>query len=253
MVPEALAETLSRLKGPILLAAQAGNVSTGAFDPLDQIVAVARNRGAWLHVDGAFGLWAACDPGRRHLLHGIEAADSWAVDAHKWLNVPYDSGIAIVRNRAHLNAAIGKSAAYLIRSQGAARDNHDFTPESSRRARGFAIWAAIRSLGRSGIAELVSRCCDLARHLGERLREGGVVVLNEVLVRFTPSGGGDPDLFTRAVTARIQREGVLWASGTKWQGRDALRISVSNWSTQEADIDRSAEAILAAVRAESAA
>ena len=255
MRPEALEAALAPLRGPILVAAQAGNVSTGAFDPLDQIVAITRARNAWLHVDGAFGLWAATDPSRRHLLKGVEQADSWAVDAHKWLNVPYDSGIAIVRDSADLTSAVTKSAAYLIRAAGASRDNHDFTPESSRRARGFAIWAAIRGLGRSGVSQMVNRCCDLAVRMADRLREGGItvlndVVLNQVLVSFAPSGGGDQDAFTRAVVARIQKDGVLWASGTKRHGADALRISVSNWSTTEADIDRSAEAILRAVRAE---
>ncbi len=255
MKPDALEAALAPLRGPIMVAAQAGNVSTGAFDPLDEIVAITRAKNAWLHVDGAFGLWAATDPARRHLLKGVEKADSWAVDAHKWLNVPYDSGIAIVRDSTDLSAAITKSAAYLIRAVGAARDNHDFTPESSRRARGFAIWAAIRSLGRSGVSQMVSRCCDLAVRMSERLRDGGVtvlndVVLNQVLVRFTPARGGDADAFTRAVVARIQKDGVMWASGTRRHGADALRISVSNWSTTEADIDRSADAVLAAVRAE---
>ena len=255
MKPDALEAALAPLRGPIMVAAQAGNVSTGAFDPLDEIVAITRAKNAWLHVDGAFGLWAATDPARRHLLKGVEKADSWAVDAHKWLNVPYDSGIAIVRDSTDLSAAITKSAAYLIRAVGAARDNHDFTPESSRRARGFAIWAAIRSLGRSGVSQMVSRCCDLAVRMSERLRDGGItvlndVVLNQVLVRFTPARGGDADAFTRAVVARIQKDGVMWASGTRRHGADALRISVSNWSTTEADIDRSADAVLAAVRAE---
>lgn len=255
MIPKALEAALGSLRGPILVAAQAGNVSTGAFDPFDAIASIARAKGAWLHVDGAFGLWAATDSSRRHLLEGVEKADSWATDAHKWLNVPYDSGIVIVREPSHLSAAITKSAAYLIRSENAARDNHDFTPESSRRARGFAIWAAIRSLGRSGIGAMVERCCDHAVRMADRLREGGVtilneVVLNQVLVRFNPSRGGDSDAFTRAVVARIQEGGVMWASGTRRHGADALRISVSNWSTTEADIDRSADAILAAVRAE---
>jgi glutamate/tyrosine decarboxylase-like PLP-dependent enzyme len=258
MIPEALKTALAPLRGPILVAAQAGNVSTGAFDPLDEIAAIAHAKGAWLHVDGAFGLWAATDPKRQDLLRGVERADSWATDAHKWLNVPYDSGIVMVREPSDLSAAITKSAAYLIRSETAARDNHDFTPESSRRARGFAIWAAIRSLGRSGIGSMVSRCCDLAVRMADRLRDGGVtilndVVLNQVLVRFTPARGGDADAFTRAVVARIQSDGVLWASGTKRHGADALRISVSNWSTSEADLDRSATAVLAAVRAEDAA
>jgi glutamate/tyrosine decarboxylase-like PLP-dependent enzyme len=256
MIPEALKASLAPLHGPILVAAQAGNVNTGAFDPFDEIASIAHAKGAWLHVDGAFGLWAETDPARRHLLRGVADADSWATDAHKWLNVPYDSGIVIVKDPKSLNAAIAKSAAYLIRSTGGGRDNHDFTPESSRRARGFAIWAALKSLGRAGVRDLVSRCCTLAVRMADRLRAGGVtvvndVVLNQVLVRFTPSRGGDADAFNRAVVARIQSSGITWASGTKRHGADALRISVSNWSTTEADIDRSADAILEALREES--
>jgi glutamate/tyrosine decarboxylase-like PLP-dependent enzyme len=256
MIPEALKASLAPLHGPILVAAQAGNVNTGAFDPFDEIASIAHAKGAWLHVDGAFGLWAETDPARRHLLRGVADADSWATDAHKWLNVPYDSGIVIVKDPKSLNAAIAKSAAYLIRSTGGGRDNHDFTPESSRRARGFAIWAALKSLGRAGVRDLVARCCTLAVRMADRLRAGGVtvvndVVLNQVLVRFTPSRGGDADAFNRAVVARIQRSGITWASGTKRHGVDALRISVSNWSTTEADIDRSADAILEALREES--
>lgn len=257
MIPAALEAALAPLSGPILVCAQAGNVSTGAFDPLDEIADLTHAKGGWLHVDGAFGLWAATDPARRHLLRGNEKADSWATDAHKWLNVPYDSGVVIVREPAHLRAAITKSAAYLIQAGNEARDGHDFTPESSRRARGFAVWAAIRSLGRSGIGAMVNRCCTLATRMAERLRAGGVtvlndVVLNQVLVRFIPSRGGDADAFTRAVIARVQKGGATWASGTKRHGLDALRLSVSNWSTTEADIDRSANAILEAVGAEDA-
>ena len=254
MNPAALQETLAPLSGPILVAAQAGNVSTGAFDPLDQIARIAHAKAAWLHVDGAFGLWAAAAPARRHLVRGLAEADSWATDAHKWLNLPYDSGIVMVRDPVALTAAVTKSAAYLIRAE-AERDNHDYTPESSRRARGFALWAALRSLGRTGVAELIEGSCRLATRMAERLRAGGVtvlndVVLNQVLVRFTPSRGADADAFTRAVVARVQRDSVTWASGTRWHGVDALRISVSNWSTTEADIDRSADAILAALREE---
>ncbi|MBK5255004.1 MAG: aspartate aminotransferase family protein [Vicinamibacteria bacterium] len=255
MIPGALKAALAPLGGPILVAAQAGNVSTGAFDPLDEIAAIAHAKEAWLHVDGAFGLWAATDPARRGLLRGVEDADSWATDAHKWLNVPYDSGIVIVKDRTNLNLAITKSAAYLIRSSTEARDNHDFTPESSRRARGFAIWAALKSLGRAGVSDMVNRCCALALRMAARLREGGViilndVVLNQVLARFTPRDGRDPEAFNRAVVARIQSGGVTWASGTRRHGAEALRISVSNWSTTAEDIDRSADAILAAVRDE---
>ncbi len=256
MQPEALRATLERLEGPSIVCAQAGNVNTGAFDPLEAIADITRSRGAWLHVDGAFGLWAAAAPARRHLTRGMERADSWASDAHKWLNVPYDSGIVAVREPGLLGQTLRKSAAYLVRSNGG-RDNHDFSPESSRRARGFALWAGLRSLGREGVAELVERCCRLASRLADRLRAGGALVLNEVvlnqvLVRFVPRAGGDADALTRAVTARVQRDGVCWASGTRWQEMEALRLSVSNWSTTEADVDRSAEAILAALRTEEA-
>ncbi len=256
MRTDALKAALATLRGPTIVCAQAGNVNTGAFDPLDEIAALTRSHGAWLHVDGAFGLWAAAAPSRRHLVRGLQDADSWATDAHKWLNVPYDSGIAFVRERGLMVQALHKSAAYLVR-MGGARDGADYTPDASRRARGFALWAGLRSLGKDGVAELVERCCALATRLADRLRQGGArllneVVLNQVLVRFEPRGGGDGDALTRAVTARIQREGVCWASGTRWRGQEALRLSVSNWSTRERDVDRSADAILAALRAEEA-
>jgi glutamate/tyrosine decarboxylase-like PLP-dependent enzyme len=187
----------------------------------------------------------------------VEKADSWATDAHKCLNVPYDSGLAIVHDREAHVAAFSKRAAYLLRAEGA-RDGDDFTPESSQRARGFAVYAALRSLGREGVAELVEGCCGLARRMAERLSAGpGVhilndVVLNQVLVRFEPPRGGDADAFTRAVVARVQEDGTCWLGGTRWRGRDAMRVSVSNWSTREDDIDRSAEAILRAAREEEA-
>ncbi len=257
MRADALKAALATLTGPTIVCAQAGNVNTGAFDPLDEIAALTRSHGAWLHVDGAFGLWAAAAPSRRHLVRGLEDADSWATDAHKWLNVPYDSGIAMVRERGLMVQALHKSAAYLVRTDGA-RDGADYTPDASRRARGFALWAGLRSLGKDGVAELVERCCALATRLADRLQRGGArllneVVLNQVLVRFEPRSGGDGDSLTRAVTARIQREGVCWASGTRWRDREALRLSVSNWSTREGDVDRSADAILAAMHAEEAA
>lgn len=256
MRPECLREALESGQGPTIVCAQAGNVNTGAFDPLGEIVEMAHHHDAWLHLDGAFGLWAAACPSRRHLTEGLAKADSWATDAHKWLNAPYDSGLAIVADPAAQNAALTKRAAYLARAQGGQRDNHDFTPEASRRARGFALYAALRSLGRTGLAELVERCCRLAARLASQLdgREGArvlnEVVLNQVLVRFEQPNGGDADAFTLAVTARIQAEGTCWASGTRWQGREALRFSVCNWSTTEADIDRSAQAVLAAARGE---
>jgi glutamate/tyrosine decarboxylase-like PLP-dependent enzyme len=253
MRPDALAEALRRVEGPAIVCAQAGNVSTGAFDPFPEIVSLAHARGAWVHVDGAFGLWAAATPGRRALLRGVEEADSWGTDAHKWLNVPYDSGIAIVRDPAAHRAPLTLRAAYLARVEGE-REASDWVPESSRRARGVPVYAALRSLGRRGVSDLVERCCALASRMAARLAAApGVrilneVVLNQVLVRFEPAGGGDGDAFTRAVIARVQQDGVCWMGGTRWHGLDAMRVSVSNWATTEADIDRSADAVLAAVR-----
>jgi glutamate/tyrosine decarboxylase-like PLP-dependent enzyme len=256
----ALRRTLASLEGPTIVCAQAGNVNTGAFDPVGEISEVAHERGAWVHVDGAFGLWASAAPSRRHLARGVEQADSWATDGHKWLNVPYDSGIAIVRDPvAHKTSMTGR-AAYLVQSTGAERDPQDWTPEFSRRARGFPVYAALRSLGRDGVADLVERCCRLATRMADRLRAGAgpkgldvrilnEVVLNQVLVRFERPGA-DGGAFTRAVVARVQREGTCWMAGTRWHDVDAMRISISNWSTHEEDIDRSADAILACARAE---
>ena len=263
MRPEALRETLASLDGPTLVCAQAGNVNTGSFDPVGEIAEAAHERGAWVHVDGAFGLWASAAPPRRHLTRGVERADSWATDGHKWLNVPYDCGIAIVRDPAAHKKSMTGRAAYLVQSSGAERDPQDWTPEFSRRARGFPVWAALRSLGRSGVAEMVERCCRLATRMADRLRAGAEpgrlevrilneVVLNQVLVQFAPTGA-DAGAFTRAVVARVQGEGTCWMAGTRWREQDAMRISISNWSTEDADIDRSVEAILACARAEAAA
>ncbi|MEO8510932.1 MAG: aminotransferase class V-fold PLP-dependent enzyme [Chloroflexota bacterium] len=230
--------------GPLIVAAQAGNVNTGAFDPVDELAdALADHPNAWLHVDGAFGLWAATLPRLRHLVAGVERADSWSTDAHKWLNVGYDCGFVAVRDPAAHQAAMSARAAYLMRSE--ARENWEWIMDSSRRARGFALYAAIRSLGRSGVEDLVDRCCRLAERIADRLRQAdGVailndVVLNQVLVRF-----GDDDERTRRVIAAVQHDGTAWMGGTVWQGLAAMRISVSNWSTTEADADRTADAIL---------
>ncbi len=228
-----------RGEGPTIVCAQAGEVNTGAFDPLEAIADAARETGAWLHVDGAFGLWAAASPRLARLVAGAERADSWAVDGHKWLNVPYDSGIVFcARPDAH-RAAMTTAAEYLIQAApGAERDQVDWTPEFSRRARGFAVYAAIRSLGRSGIAELVERCCDHAQRFAEGLAAvpGAAVlnevVLNQVLFRF------ESDERTTAVLRAVQDGGVAWMSGTTWDGRAAIRLSVSNWSTTEDDVDR---------------
>ena len=249
-----LRRVLEGCEGPTIVCAQAGNVNTGAFDPLEEIAAITKERGAWLHVDGAFGLWAGASPKLRHLVQGVALADSWATDAHKWLNVPYDCGIVVVGDAAAHKTAMTASASYLVQTQGAERDPLDWTPEFSRRARGFTVYAALRSLGRSGVAEMVERSCVLARRMAERLAAApGVrilndVVLNQVLVRFEPPGGGDADAYTRAVIAEAQRDGTCWLGGTRWHDLEAMRVSVSNWSTTEADIDRSAAAILAAAR-----
>jgi len=256
MRPDALQEVLSALpEGPTIVCAQAGNVNTGGFDPLEEIVRIAHERGAWLHVDGAFGLWATVSPRLRELTAGIDLADSWTTDAHKWLNVPYDSGLAFVRDPAPHHDAMTLGAAYYVETAGAERDPYNWVPESSRRARGFAVYAALRSLGRAGAADMIDRCCGLARRFADSLREEpGVeilndVVLNQVLVRFTPLGS-DPtevaagDAQTRAVVAAVQRDGTCWLGGTTWHGRAAMRISVSGWNTTEADVDRSAEAIV---------
>jgi glutamate/tyrosine decarboxylase-like PLP-dependent enzyme len=254
-----LRSTLARLEGPTIVCAQAGNVNTGGFDPVGEIADLAHERGGWVHVDGAFGLWAATSPELRHLVRGVDRADSWATDGHKWLNVPYDCGIVIVRDAAAHKTAMTGRAAYLVQSSGAERDPQDWTPEFSRRARGFAVYAALKSLGRDGVTALVDRCCRLARRMADRLTAApGVrildeVVLNQVLVRFEPDRAADGDEFTKAVVARVQREGTCWMAGSRWHGMNAMRISVSNWSTTEADIDRSAEAILAAARVEATA
>jgi len=253
----ALGPVLARLQGPTLVCAQAGNVNTGAFDPLEPLADACERHGAWLHVDGAFGLWAAAAPARRHLVQGLARAQSWATDAHKWLNVPYDSAMVAVRPAAALRDALAVRAAYLP-TGGEERNALEYGPEMSRRARGVTVYAALRALGREGVAELVERCCTLAARFARALAaEPGVqvlheVVLNQALVRFEGSARtvAEGDALTRAVIARVQAEGTCWLGGTVWQGRAAMRLSVSNWSTREEDIDRSAAAILAAYRTE---
>ncbi len=250
MRPEALAAVLAGRSGPIVVCAQAGNVNSGAFDPFPQIVTLARAHGAWLHVDGAFGLWAQAAPGRRHLTEGVAGADSWAVDGHKWLNVPYDCGYAVTAHPNSHRATYASTAGYYVQSgAGQPRDGMAWVPEASRRARGIATWAALLSLGRDGVAELVERCCAHATRFAELVgAEPGVavcndVVLNQVLVRF-----GDSDEHTRAVITAIQQDGTCWAGGSTWHGQAVLRWSVSNWSTGAQDIARSAGAVLAAHR-----
>jgi glutamate/tyrosine decarboxylase-like PLP-dependent enzyme len=252
MLPGALRATIAAQEGPAIVCAQAGNVNTGAFDDLDAIADIANESGAWLHIDGAFGLWAAASPTHRHLVAGAERADSWAVDAHKWLNVPYDSGIAFCAHPEAQQAAMGVRASYLIHADpGGPRDALEWNPEFSRRARAFPIYAAIRALGRSGVAALIDNCCAHARRFADALSAAPAVellnevVLNQVLVRFLDESG-EHDTLTDAVIAAVQSDGTCWLSGTTWQGMRAMRISVSSHATQTADVDASIEAILRA-------
>jgi glutamate/tyrosine decarboxylase-like PLP-dependent enzyme len=231
---------------PTIVCGQAGEVNTGAFDDLNAIADAAEGTGAWFHVDGAFGLWAAASPRLRHLTHGAERADSWASDCHKWLNVPYDSGIALCAHPAAHREAMTATAPYIVLQEDPRRrDAVDWGPEFSRRARGIAVYAALRSLGRKGVAELVERCCAHAQLFAELLAASGAtilndVVLNQVLVRF---GDGET---TREVIRRVQEDGTCWLGGTEWQGEHAMRISVSNWRTTREDVERSVASILAA-------
>jgi glutamate/tyrosine decarboxylase-like PLP-dependent enzyme len=248
MRADALDAALDGYDGPTIVCAQAGNVSTGACDPIGEIVRRAHARDAWVHVDAAFGLWAAAVPEMRAQVAGIASADSWATDAHKWLNVPYDSGLAIVADAAPHRAAMSMKASYLQRGDDEERSGMDWAPESSRRLRALPLYALFRSLGGDGIADIVRRNCALARRIADRLsKEAGVsilndVVLNQVLVQFK-----DDDT-TRRVIAAVQAEGTCWAGGALWQDRHAMRISVSNWSTTENDIDRSADAMIRCYR-----
>ena len=254
MRPEALREELATIDGPVIVCAQAGNVNTGAFDPFAELIAIAHERGAWVHIDGAFGIWAAAVPSMRDRMAGFEAADSWSTDAHKWLNVPYDSGLVFVRQPAAHHGAMRLGAEYYVETTGAERDPYNWVPESSRRARGFSVLAALRSLGRSGVVDLIERNCAHARRMAERLAAGprisilNDVVLNQVLVRFEgPDGDADGsrgDARTRAVIDAVQRDGTCWLGGTTWAGRAAMRVSVSGWQTTTDDIDRSADAVL---------
>jgi glutamate/tyrosine decarboxylase-like PLP-dependent enzyme len=235
-------DRLPALDDRTVLCLQAGNVNSGAFDPAEQLCAAAQRANSWVHVDGAFGLWARAAPGRAQLAAGFELADSWAVDAHKWLNTPYDTGAVLLREPEHLSAAMSLSAAYL---PAAGRGAIDYTPEGSRRARGIAVWAALRSLGRSGVADLVERCCALAARFAGRLQDAGCEVLNDVVLNQVLVAFGDGET-TRRVIRAVQEEGTCWCGGTEWHGRAAMRISVSSWATTAADIDASAEAIMRA-------
>jgi glutamate/tyrosine decarboxylase-like PLP-dependent enzyme len=238
-------DALPKLSAPALICIQAGNVNTGAFDRAHEICTAAGASGSWVHVDGAFGLWAACAPERAHLMQGFGEANSWATDAHKWLNVPYDCGLAFVSDGAALYQALNLQAAYL--APGALRDPMQWTPESSRRARGVEVWAALKSLGRSGLAEMVERTCKHAQRFAGGLCAAGYtvlndVVINQVLVRF------DDDETTQAVIEAVQRDGTCWCGGTVWHGQRAMRISVSSWLTDEEDVEWSLDAILRAAK-----
>jgi glutamate/tyrosine decarboxylase-like PLP-dependent enzyme len=237
------ADALPPLDEHTILCIQAGNVNTGAFDPADTIVPQAKRAGAWAHVDGAFGLWAAATPARAHLLAGFADADSWATDAHKWLNVPYDSGVVFVREPRHLHGAMSTAAAYLV--SGERRDPYDYTPEFSRRARGVEVWAALRSLGREGLADLVERSCRHASRFADGLRAAGCAILNDVVINQVLVSFGDPETTRRVITA-IQDDGTCWAGGTVWQGHTAMRISVSSWATTDEDVERSLAAMVRA-------
>ncbi len=239
------AEKLPPLSESTIVCIQAGNVNTGAFDPARAVCAPARAAGAWVHVDGAFGLWAAASPRRAGLADGLDLADSWATDGHKWLNVPYDCGIVLVRKPEHLEAAMSASAAYL--THGAGRDPFRHTPELSRRARGVEVWAALRSLGRAGLADMIERTCQHATRFAHGLRTAGYEVLNDVVLNQVLVSFGEADTTNRVIAA-IQEDGTCWCGGTVWQGRTAMRISVSSWATTEEDVERSLDAMLRAAR-----
>jgi glutamate/tyrosine decarboxylase-like PLP-dependent enzyme len=239
------ATELPKLSGPAIICAQLGNVNSGCCDPLEALCEAARQSGAWVHVDGAFGLWASTAPARRHLTAGLELADSWATDGHKWLNTPQDCGIAIVRHPEALRGAMALSGAYY--GEPAGRDPMRWCPDSSRRARAIELWAALRYLGRRGISEQIERTCRLAERFADGLRKAGheilhEVVLNQVLVSFGPDG------LTDRVIETLQDDGICWCGGTMWQGRRAMRISVSSWATTEADVDICLEAMDSAYR-----
>lgn len=237
-----IASALPRIEGPTIVCTQAGNINTGAFDPIADICDVVRPAGAWVHVDGAFGLWAAAVPELRNLASGIGDADSWATDAHKWLNVPYDSGIAFSRDAEALKSAMAITADYLPMVT-EHRNPSDFTPELSRRARGIDVWAALRTLGRDGVRELVSRNCAQAQRFAEGLRDAGYEVLNDVVLNQVLVSFGDSER-TRQVAAGLQQDGTCWCGTTVWQGRTAMRISVCNWSTTDDDVERSLEVMI---------
>jgi glutamate/tyrosine decarboxylase-like PLP-dependent enzyme len=254
VVPRALAAAAAGAHGPTIVCLQVGNVNGGAVDPIAQIVTEVAREDLWVHVDGAFGLWARAAPAYRHIVTGVERADSWATDAHKWLNTPYDCGIAICAHPDAHRRALGVRAAYLpAGADNDLRDPIDYNPELSRRARSVPVWAALRQLGRRGVAELIERCCRMAERFAAALSEAdGVEVLhqdlNQVVVRFLDPGGRDHDAHSRAVLARTQAEGTCYPSGTVWRGLAAVRLSVTSWRTGPRDVERTVAALLAAHR-----
>lgn len=251
MRADALGSMLESVKGPCIVCAQAGNVNSGAFDPLEEIAGITHRHRGWLHVDGAFGLWAAAAPGRAHLVRGIGHADSIATDAHKWLNVPYDCGLVFCADEAAHRSAMSLAAPALaapyLATSTRLRDPHEFVPEESRRARAVPVYALLRTLGRSGLAELIERNCRQARRFAEGLAAAGHEVLNEVVLNQVVVGFGDAER-TRRVVAAVQADGTCWCGGTVWQGRTAMRISVSGAATTDADVEQSLDAILRIAR-----
>ena len=244
-----LETALAENEAPTVVCAQAGEVNTGAFDPIADIVAACRAHGAWCHVDGAFGLWARVSPTRRRLLDGYERADSWATDAHKWLNVPYDCGIAAVADASAHRAAMTSTSAYIPAHDDSIPWGFDWTPEFSRRARGVTVYAVLRSLGRNGIAELIDDSCEHAERIADRLTKAdGVAVLNDVVLNQVLVRVDDDDAATNAVIEKVQRDGTCWLSGSTFKGQAVMRISIVGWQTTTADINRSADAILEAAQ-----
>jgi glutamate/tyrosine decarboxylase-like PLP-dependent enzyme len=249
MLTAELERVLAEGAGPTIVCAQAGEINTGAFDPIAEIVDACRTHGAWCHVDGAFGLWAAASPTRRHLLEGCNRADSWATDGHKWLNVPYDCGIAAVADAAAHRAAMTSTSAYIPPHDEDIPWGFDWTPEFSRRARGLPVYAALRSLGRAGVAAIIDRCCDHATLMATRLAEAdGVEVLNDVVLNQVLARFDDDDAATDAVIDSVQRDGTCWLGGSSFKGRAVMRISIVGWQTTADDIERSADSILEAAR-----
>jgi glutamate/tyrosine decarboxylase-like PLP-dependent enzyme len=243
-------DKMPSISGPTLVCVQVGNINTGACDPVADIARITRDAGAWLHVDGAFGLWAAAVPSRAHLVDGIALADSWATDAHKWLNTPYDCGLSFVRDPHALQAAMAITAAYLP-TDSPFRNPADFTPELSRRARGVDVWAVLRHLGRTGVAEMIDRTCRHATRFAEGLRAAGYEVLHDVVLNQVMVSFGDARMTQRVITA-VQEDGTCWCGITQWQGRTAMRISVSSWATTEDDVEKSLAAIVRVAKAASA-